>query len=377
MNKILFLTPMNPLGIGGGSFATHAYLRAFSDLYHGNVDILMADTWKDGWDQRVKVRNTFIAESLPLVNYGLSLFTGEIQRYSRVAKKILEEHPNDYSCVVSNGSSISGKLIQTTRKLGIKLITIHHNFEPEYFADNSKGLHRFLYLPIVRKLEKKAYQNSDVNLFLTHQDLEKFHYEYGDNNKKNAVIGVFEFEDYKLPVLQKHESQRLTFVITGSLCTMQGVDGILYFFKDLYQYLPSNANIIIAGRNPDNAVVSLCDSHKNVTLIPNPQDISEVIGTGNIYICPTRVGGGLKLRVMDGLKLGLPVITHTCSARGYDMFLETPYLKSFKDGREFKKAIDEILANIEVYSKEEIIERYRRSFSYAEGFKRLKRILEC
>ena len=59
------------------------------------------------------------------------------------------------------------------------------------------------------------------------------------------------------------------------------------------------------------------------------------------------------------------------------MFLETPYLKSFKDGREFKKAIDEILANIEVYSKEEIIERYRRSFSYAEGFKRLKRILEC
>lgn len=374
--KVLFLCAANPMGIGGGCFASHAYLRAVSDIFDGNVDVVMADVWKEKWDENIKVQKRYDAPPLTSIQYALSLFTCEIQRFSGEAESILKEHPEEYSFVVCNGSSISGKLWKLTKKIGVKLITIHHNYEPEYFADNSKGLHRMLYLPIVRKLERKAYLNSDVNLFLTHQDLEKFHSEYGKNNKRNAVIGVFEFDDYKRPTIQNNELQRLTFVITGSLCSMQGVDGIVYFFNDLYQYLPSNCNIIIAGRNPDNAVVSLCNSHQNVTLIPNPQDISEVIGSGDIYICPTRVGGGLKLRVMDGLKLGLPVITNICSARGYDMFLETPYLKSFKDGREFKQAIDEMLDHIEDYSKENIIEKYRKNFSYLEGAKRLKIILE-
>ena len=76
--------------------------------------------------------------------------------------------------------------------------------------------------------------------------------------------------------------------------------------------------------------------HSNVELIPNPEDMNKVIGSGDIYICPTRVGGGLKLRIMDGLKLGLPVITHDCSSRGYDAFYGTPYLKSFSNKEGFK-----------------------------------------
>lgn len=373
--KALFLTAANPMGIGGGCFASHAYLRAFSDIYNGGVDVVMADSWREKWDDNVHIENEFVAKPLTNTQYGLSILTGEIQRFSGVAERVLAGNPDEYDCVVANGSSISGRLWKLTKKFGIKLITIHHNYEPEYFADNTKGLHRTLYLPVVRRMERQAYRNSDYNLFLTNQDKMKFQSEYGFNGKLNDVIGVFEFADYKKPENVGVNNEQLTFVITGSLNTMQGVDGIRYFFDSLYQYLPNDCQVIISGRNPSAEIKRLCGLHSNVTLVPNPTNMSEVIASGNIYICPTRVGGGIKLRVMDGLKLGLPVITHACSARGYDMFYDTPYLKSYTNQSEFKKAVEEMAGQIGGISKADVIDKYRERFSYDCGLERMKKML--
>ena len=364
------------MGIGGGCYASHAYLRAFSDMYNGRVDVVMADSWQEKWDKKIKIQNRYEAKPLTKLQYGLSLFTSEIQRFSGVAETVLKSHPDDYDYVVANGSSISGRLWRLTKKLGIKLITIHHNYEPEFFAANTKGLRRTLYLPIVCRMERHAYIYSDFNMFLTNQDKEKFHSVYGDNCKRNEVIGVFEFSDFKKNEVLAQSNEQLTFVITGSLNTMQGIDGVKYFFDELYQYLPKDCRVIISGRSPDAEIKLLCNSHRNVTLVPNPANMAEVIASGDVYICPTRVGGGIKLRVMDGLKLGLPVITHACSARGYDMFYDTPYLKSFTNQAEFKMAIKEVTAQIKNFSKEDVLDKYRECFSYEGGLIRMKKVFD-
>ena len=62
--KVLFLTAANPMGIGGGCFASHAYLRAFSDIYEGRVDVVMADSWEENWDVNIKIENYFVAKPL-------------------------------------------------------------------------------------------------------------------------------------------------------------------------------------------------------------------------------------------------------------------------------------------------------------------------
>lgn len=373
--KILFLAPMNPMGIGGGSFATHAYLRAFSSIANGNIDVIIADSWKESWDTKVVVDEKVIAYPMTVTQYMLSLFTNEIQRYSRVAESIISKAPEKYSYIVSNGSSISGKLYKKAHQLGIKLITIHHNCEPEYFVANSKGLHRLLYLPIVKKLEKRAYINSDYNLFLTEQDELEFNKRYGSCKGVNGVLGVFEFSDYVDSTLNYQKKDKLSFVITGSLCTMQGIDGIKYFFSELYHHLPNDCEVVIAGRNPSLEIQDLCARHSNVRLIPNPKNMHDVISSCDIYICPTRVGGGLKLRVMDGLKLGLPVVTHKCSARGYDAFFKTPFLKSFTNGIEFKQALQDVLDNYNSVDRKDLTRLYESLFSYDAGIERIKSII--
>lgn len=94
-------------------------------------------------------------------------------------------------------------------------------------------------------------------------------------------------------------------------------------------------------------------------------------------MCPTRQGGGLKLRIMDGLRLGIPVITHERSARGYEIFCNSNYFKTFSNNSEFQNAVNNIvnqykegnINNVSIYND------YVRNFSYQSGLKRVKKLL--
>ena len=200
---------------------------------------------------------------------------------------------------------------------------------------------------------------------------------YGLAQGMSFVGGAFEYKNYSAPQVYSRLEKELTFVITGSLSNYQTTDAVGYFFSELYRYLPDDCRVIIAGRNPTKKVLDLCGIYKNVRVIPNPVDMDEVVSQADIYICATRIGGGLKLRVMDGLKNGIPVITHACSARGFDAFENEPVFKVFDSPKEFESGLKDLIALCESgnYGKERIKEIYRNHFSFESGLERLKQSL--
>lgn len=99
--------------------------------------------------------------------------------------------------------------------------------------------------------------------------------------------------------------------------------------------------------------------------------MSAVLARGRYYICPTELGGGLKLRIMDGLKAGLPVLTHAVSARGYEVF-EGFCLFSYRDEDSFRHALDQLLSRpVDPIS---VQARYREVFSFDAGVERMRTI---
>lgn len=369
---------------GGGAMASHAYLRAFCELNNGNIDVVVADHCQKSYanlkQNYFKFENIYYVHNRSLLRRLLSVFNGHLNRYIGFVRKIIIENHNRYNLIVFDHSSIAGPLAKLAKSYGLKTITIHHNYEKEYYHDNHSKLDRMLFLRHVVNCEKDAFLFSDLNLFLTEQDERKFHEVYGKPSGHSSIIGVFEFGDSKVAEIKESTNKKriLQLVITGSLCTVQGVDGIKYFFEDLYPLIPTFVQIVVAGRKPTNEVISLCESHNNVTLVPNPENMEDIIRNGDIYICPTRVGGGLKLRVMDGLKLGIPVIAHQCSSRGYDMFHDSLYFKVFSNPLEFKNSLNEMIYmySNKCVSKKKVQEEYLASFSYHSGLGRLSRILK-
>lgn len=374
--RILFISKDNPFGLGGGNFATRAYLKAFSKLCDGNIDVFLADSIHE--DNSIIAHTFFKTPARSSFKRLCSIMNGnELSRYPEAVKRHLLKDAK-YDLCVFNNSKVAAGLIEFVHGKGIAIATIHHNVEPEYVKDNTPNLLlRALMVHHVRRAEREAFLFSDCNLFLTQQDLDAFLTLYGDNKKTNRVLGTFEFKGLPSLTPKEFNSKDVTIAITGSLCTVQGIDGIKFFFDELYPCLPFNVGVIISGRKPTDEIIRLCETHERVKLVPNPEDMNSIINQADIYVCPTRLGGGLKLRVMDGLRLGIPVISHTCSARGYDAFEGSSFFQSFSDKNTFKEALTRILQNYEseLISRERIRKQYASVFSYEAGLSRLKEII--
>ena len=165
-------------------------------------------------------------------------------------------------------------------------------------------------------------------------------------------------------------------MICGSLNSVQTLRGIEHFSANclpfIHSYYKDDFSLLITGRNPNDYICRLADSDKQIRLVPNPDNMSETIIDRGIFICPTNVGGGIKLRVMDGLKLGMPIITHKVSARGYDAFWDKPWFQIYEDRDSFKRSLEKINSIMKENAglRDEIIESYKQIFSFSRGKER-------
>ena len=385
MKKIVFITRHNPTSIGGGSYATRAYLEALNKIYPKQVVLFVADSYEDNilsYESaeiiKVPSRNKIIAI--------LGIFLGKSTRFDSAIKSWLNVNKDMLDTVVFDGSIIGGSFINIFKKLNCRLVTIHHNHEVEFHKENKstdsiKGW--FLYW--IKKFEKRAYQLSDINLFLTKSDLSLFKVKYGNNNSIQKIIGCFEI--FKKPKVINEKTKVTDFnangtiklIISGSLISYQTEDGVCWFLESIYHELKEkykNIELTITGRSPSNDLIKKCESLK-VNIIPSPKNIRKLINKADIYICPTRLGGGLKLRIMDALALGLPSIVHEKSYRGYEKIGESQFIIKFSDEFDFLNAFKKLLNTIKKSSnyKELIRNEYLKEFSFDNGVKRFKKYL--
>lgn len=377
MRRIIIINHANPFAKGGGSYASRAYMKAFAEWAEGGADICLDAESPFVEDPTILAAKYIKVVKRSFFKRALSLINGDIQRYTSFIKKHLSKGQYNYEWAVVSGAAEGGALVDYFHSYGIKVVTIHHNYEPEYIYGNTS-------IPILKSLlkyhsynlQKKAYRESDINLFLTNEDAQRCEREYGVNTAANKIIGVFEFNKIPpLPHSTKNESP--VFIITGQLDNAQGIDGVEYFFHELFTYIPQKCKVIISGRNPSKSIRELCSRYNNVQLIPNPDDMRPVISAGDFYICPTRVGGGLKLRVLDGLKQGLPAIVHKCSSRGYDVYNDSRFFKVFENPEQFKTCVEDFGAMFQAneIDKKSIYETYIDSFSYEVGLNRVREIM--
>jgi hypothetical protein len=372
-DRILFIATNNLYLRTGGGLANFAFFEAIKKIFPEKVDIILpqeaCEEIKENYFP-VPRRNRLIAL--------LSLFTGHLHRFRRYVIKHIKKYPNMYKLCVINEGMYAGDMINYIQSMKIKVVVIHYDYSKEYHLDN-KSIATFygIFPYYVIRNERNAYYRADLNLFLTKADMVLFERQYGKSNGKRAVIGTFEPFRRRLPIVE-NGNRLYTMVITGSLGSRQTECGIKDFYKNYYVLLRKefpNIKILFAGRDPTKTIMSIVKKETdNMTIIRNPGSMEEIVRQGIIYYCPTNVGGGLKLRVMDGLRQGLPVLAHKVSARGYDVFFDKPYFKIYYDKESFKSGL---VSLINLYNKnkidgKQIQDDYKNIFDLESGCKRLK-----
>lgn len=373
--KVLIVTLHYLDGNGGGVYASSAFVNAIASLARETYLIYPSKNGENLSNINPMVRTIPVFYKKNKILKFIDVLCGRVHRFADMFENEVRMIKPDV--VVFDNSRSSYRLIDIAKKNGSKVITIHHNFEYEYNRDNTAWYLKKILLYWTKKYECDAVKKSDLNLTLTPQDKRMLAdcYNQGDASSFE-VLGIFEYKKSTLEMVkcsEKKEAKR--FVITGNLSAKQTVDSLVpwldVYFPILKRKFPK-ASLTIAGKSPSLSLVRKC-LELGVNLVPSPQSMRDVLNDADVYICPVALGGGIKLRVMDGLKYGMPVLTHEVSARGYETFVEKKVIYTYRDLKSFERCLDEI-AMLQI-KKENVIGIYETLFSFDEGQKKFADIL--
>ena len=367
--KVLFVTH-NYLHIqGGGAYATRAIINAFAEI---------AESIKLLYPAVAGCSIPYInptVESIPVyydsskIVKAINIFRGIIHRYYNVFE---QEIDNGIDTVVFDTSIASHKLIEIARRNKMKVITIHHNYQVEFAKDDTPQSIKWPLIYWIRKAEQSAVVKSNLNICLTYSDADALKHYY-DKNANFGVLGIFEPESQSVIDIKEHITGH-NYIITGNLSVKQTTDALYPWIKEFYPLLKKIdpiAKLRIAGYSPQKELYELC-SPWDIEIIDSPQDMEPYLMDSDYYICPTHLGSGIKLRIMDGLRAGLPVITHKNSLRGYESFLNSSVFV-YDNTKSFEEILRIVLNKKN--SRQSIQKDYLQVFSFTEGVKRLKVLL--
>lgn len=370
--KTLFITFSYLKGNRGGIYASRTHINLFATL-SDSMTLLYPYTkgMEPEYVYEDKITMVPVEDYRSAASKYFDLILGKRHRFVDVAKQYLDS--NKFDTVVFDGSIVSSKLIKLFKSNGMRVITIHHNYEMEYLSGDAPFYTKPFDLFWTKKQEGEAVNNSDLNLTLTTQDAELLRINYNSSSSME-VLGVFDYLPRENPELQNKQRGK-QFVITGGLGSKQNEDSLIpwltIYFPILKKYV-ADAQLVLAGRSPSERLIKVAHD-MGAEVIPSPEDMKPILESGDYYICPTDRGGGLKLRIMDGLKSGMPVLTHAVSARGYDEMIDKGLVYAYHDKQSFIESLDKMLKTD--FSQQHIYDCYMDKFSFNTGVCCLKEIL--
>lgn len=357
MTKLLFITRHYLSDNNGGANATKGFIHAFSSLSK-HMTVIYPE--HEGQDSHQYVPEE--CQLLPCYDHrsrirkGLDIYRGRLHRLTDFVHNHLRT--NHYTTIVLDHSLTAAGIIRTLAHTKARIITIHHNVERDYLRDNLPPLsYRIPMIYYSRQAERDALLLSDVNLTLTHTDASTFKAWFPDKDLNLHTIGIGEYRGLPSKTFSPANITPTRFAISGSLGFKQSLYPILTFLKEYYPILKAEiptASLTIAGRGVTSRLINATQGLDNVKIIPNPQDLSEIVRQSDIYLCPINTGSGIKLRIMDGLKEGMPIISHEVSTRGYEPLVEQGIIHQYNDIESFRLALKQVIATriepLQIYS---------------------------
>jgi glycosyltransferase involved in cell wall biosynthesis len=123
--------------------------------------------------------------------------------------------------------------------------------------------------------------------------------------------------DYFRPVPGAAAGNRVVF--TATMNHPPNVDGILYFAREVWPRVLAEqpqSKLDIVGSNPPPQVVALADDSIRVTgFVP---DTRPYIAAGSVFVCPLRFASGTRLKILEAMAMGKPVVSTRVGAEGID-----------------------------------------------------------
>jgi hypothetical protein len=253
-------------------------------------------------------------------------------RYIEAIRHLLDQ--STYDLIFIDHSYQLGWLEPSVRDQS-NIITIAHNVEYEVYRDRTKDANNFairwIYqreTRLVKELEDKLVKNVRQVWALTEYDSKYFINLVGADKVK--VLGLYP----SLGALPDETIEKQFDIgMIGSWIWKPNGDGLRWFFHNVYPQLPPELTIQVAGRGAE----WLHNKYPNVLYQNFVPDAKQFMAQAKVIAIPSVSGGGIQIKTLDSIGLGLSIVATPFALRGIDNPPST--VKVAQRAEEFAKAL--------------------------------------
>ncbi|MBP1838711.1 glycosyltransferase [Formosa algae] len=220
-----------------------------------------------------------------------------------------------------------------------KYILRVHNDESKYFNELSKSTSKIFKKAYYfseeikfKRLRSSLYNKIDRLWFISLDELERL------GQRKNNAIHL------PPPINQKFVNRDLKgrqVLFVGSLYMDNNLEAILWYLKNVHDFVANeflDYKLIICGSTGDKGEEyfrALFSKYERIDLQLNIKDLEVIYNFSSVFINPMRHGTGVKLKSINAIVNGLPVISTTIGSEGVglinkEMFFEANTPEEFK-----------------------------------------------
>lgn len=344
MNKILFLTAFLPHSAAAAEKNTMIMLKELSkdfvvDLVYfkysnqieynpNNANIRILKCYKNSW-----VKKIFNVLSYPIL---YPLFT---VRYNFFIMRYINRISNvgNYKAVVFDHSQMFLYAKHMKDKRIPKLLLSHDIIAQR--VGRTKG--RFLTV-CAKFSENYCLSVENAHLFaLCHKDIDIVKELYGKD------VNLCQLYIDRLLIQTIPQNQTNKFVFMGKWSRADNLEGVLWFLRKVQPLLKKKINIAIIGKDfPKEKLLDIDLHNVNLEILGFVDNPYPLIANSKALLAPLFTGAGIKVKVLDALACGSPVIGTEIAFEGIDDTFDKLMIRA-QTAEEFANRIETINVDIE------------------------------
>jgi GT2 family glycosyltransferase len=231
-----------------------------------------------------------------------------------------------------------------------------------------------------QQVEVKLWAQSDVIYYPSAEEVRRVEKVLPD--KCVRLLPLFAYDDAELSnACSKVEQDRATppsLMFVAGFRHRPNVDAALWLVRNILplvrQEVPATS-LILAGSNPPSEVMALASDHVVVTGYVTDPLLRHLYDSTAAVVAPLRFGAGMKGKIVEALRFGVPTVTTSIGAEGLDAAHE--YLEIGDTPNSIARGIIKLLRNPQLRRRRALrgIAQIQKDFSYSSAVKRMSRDL--
>ena len=278
------------------------------------------------------------------------LFDAAFRRISPQVDQVCQEEQFDLLWVEHSLAWPFAEYLLSKRTLSdLPVVCSGHNVETrvcQRIADQYEGSHERWYWErqhaLMSRMECRAYQRA--NLVIQCSENDALLTREMAPEAKVAVVGNGVNVDYFQTHQQSFDSQP-TILFTAGFGYGPNREAVEYFVRQIFPLILEqcpDAHFLMAGSQAKEVFRSLEINGPSVECVSDPIDIRPCFERAVVYVVPLLAGGGTRLKILEAMAMGRPVVSTSLGAEGVP-YVNGTHILLADDPRSFAEQVARLL----------------------------------